>query len=230
MKLFKAIFFLLCLISVSSCGKKAFNPSEQEVNTNYVKVIDVLRVIQYSVEKAYATSEAGYSTLPPYQDSSNALNHLAEVGVEFNNSFSKKVSGEVSFWVLKGGGSRSKEISTTFAYNFAPIKEPKTYDSKFKSDAEKLDKQSEELVKALSSLGTCLKKYENGIYNLNKIELQVAFKVATTASAGIDFKIGVVGITPEGGLEWGNKNKITLTFEIKHPGKTVKGATPLSNR
>jgi hypothetical protein len=221
---------LLPLIVLSSCclSRKTvgfIKPTDEELQANYVKVLDVLKTIQYAVEKAYLT-DPGYSMKPPKEDPDNALNHLSELSIELSNSLSKSVGGEVSFWVVKAGGSHAREKASSFTYTFSPIKdEAKIKERVLDEKNAILDERSKELQAALVSLGTCLKKYENEAYDLDKLELAVSFKITNAVSAGLDFKIGVVGITPEGELEWGNENAMTLTFEIKEERKKDETAS-----
>jgi hypothetical protein len=143
------------------------------------------------------------------------LNHLRSVDVEFNNSFSKSIGAEISFWVLKGGGTRGHEKSTTFGYTFSPIKKSDRQKARSVTDAAKLESEGQDLLEALSSLGTCLQQYKNDTYGLDEITLQVAFKVTKSVKAGAEFEIAVVGIGTEGEFGWEKENNITLTFSMK---------------
>ncbi|NOT76949.1 MAG: hypothetical protein HOP08_18655 [Cyclobacteriaceae bacterium] len=208
MKTLIKVSCVILFLSFGSCRTMKV-PSDTELKTNYAKVQDILKGIQLAICEAY--NAEGYS------GADNALNFLEEVEVSLANGVSREVGGEVSFWVIKAGGSRGRERTTTFTFNFEPNKSKSLLTS---ADYGNLKSTNRDLVKALKSLGTCIKEYQSPDYNLNEIDLEVALVISTKGTAGAEFKIGVVGIGPS--LEVGSTKGNTITLKLKLPKPTAK--------
>lgn len=204
------------LLMLISCSKKSFKPDETNLKSKFVKVQDVLKVVEAAVAKAMAEipeSNNGVKyTLPASADPDNLLSYLKSVEVELGNSFAYKVGTDVSFWIVKGGISRSATKATSFTYSFEP--KAKAPAALSKEEKDKLEKSGKDLIDALKKVGTCLKDFDNGAYDLRAVTVQVQFEVTTSTELGAEFKIVAFGISPSAGLEWDHGNTITLNFEI----------------